>query len=37
MGMIANYQAVSDTELEQGFDLDDVENCRKRKMQKYVT
>ena len=24
MGMIANYQAVSDTELEQGFDLEDV-------------
>lgn len=30
MGMIANYQAVSDTELEQGFDLDDVENLQEK-------
>ena len=37
MGMIANYQAVSDMELEQGFDLDNVESLQERKMQKYVT
>ena len=30
MGMIANYQAVSDMELEQGFDLDDVENLQEK-------
>ena len=30
MRMIANYQAVSDTELEQGFDLDDVENLQEK-------
>ncbi len=36
MGMIANYQAVSDMELEQGFDLMMLKICRKRKMQKFV-
>lgn len=30
MGMIANYQAVSDMELEQGFDLDDVESLQEK-------
>ena len=30
MGMIATYQAVSDMELEQGFDLDDVESLQEK-------
>ena len=30
MGMIANYQAVSDMEFEQGFDLDDVESLQEK-------